>query len=180
MIEMPEWLCLWTQGCSVAQYVSAMKVAVGVNLLAGVWIWFHRQSDEVRNEIDSKVGSLVGVVEDGGADLRSGIKDIAVNAERAIRRTAMRGIVGAALFTLLILLVAFFVKLDHPVTDFLWWLLALAGPLVMAGTYVRIKYRTRKAVNEATALANSKAGELLPQKPETVPDISGSPATGSS
>ena len=90
----------------------------------------------------------------------------------------MRGIVGAGLATFLILLVAFLVKQDQRVVHWVVWFaaaaLALAGPLIMAGTYVMIRRKTTDAIKKATELANSEANELGSQKPPKVPVISGS------
>lgn len=168
-------LCLWYDGCQFGQFVSAMKVSVGVNLLAGVWIWLHKQSEAVQGRIDSELGGLVGVTEreHGGDEVSSRTQKIAGEAEQAVRRHAMRGIVLAALCTLLILLVAFFVNGEYQVTSLGMWalalVLALAGPIVMLVTYVCISMRTSKALREATVFVNNAANNL--KKPEAVPTI---------
>ena len=155
----------------MGQYLSAMKVSVSVNLLAGAWIWLHGLSGEVPKQVDRKVGNIVGVVEkqEGGGDLRSDVAKIVATAEEAIRRVSIRGFGVAAAATTVILFVAFFVNHEYTIENGWWWglamLLALAGPVAMLVTYISVRVRTVKVINEAGKLANDRAGELKKQKP---------------
>ena len=163
MPESPDLLCLWYNGCFVGQYISAMKVSVGVNLLVVVWIWLRNQSDSVNSRITNEVGGIVGVVEeagdrdgvveDSGINIKYEIEKITAQAQDSIKSTAMRGFLVAAVITVVILLVAFLVNHDYPLSGFWWWcaalLLATGGPIVMGGTYLRIHSLSRKAVKKS-------------------------------
>lgn len=185
MPEPPDLLCLWHNGCVAGQYISAMKISVGVNLLVGVWIWLHNQSGSVESRITSEVGGIVGVVEEAsdrvdevendGTNIRLEIDKIIAQAQDSIKSVAMNGFFVAALITVVILLVAFLLNNDYPVYGFWWWcaamFLATCGPIVMVGTYVWIIVLSRKAVKKATEQANSKAKQLQTQKPPTRPRL---------
>lgn len=167
----PESFCVASSGCSVGQYLSAMKVSVSVNLLAGAWIWLHGLSGEVHKQVYGKVGNIVGVMEkeQGGGDLGAEVAEIVAMAEESIRKISVRGFGTAAAATAVILLVAFFVNHEYIVENVWWWglamLLALAGPLAMLVTYISVRRRTAKAEDEAGKLVNDRAGDLRKQKP---------------
>jgi len=159
----------------MAQYLSAMKVSVSVNLLAGAWIWLHKQSGEVREQVQGKVDNIVNVVKERGVDVRAEVEKIVAKTEEAVRYASLQGIAIAATVTIVILLLAFFVNHNYIIKNVWLWFFALvlasAGPIAMLVTYIWIKSHTDSAVNKAGELANKKAGELKKRKPPQVPTI---------
>lgn len=175
---MPEWLCHWdcACACSFSQYLSAMKVSVGVNLLVGVWIWLYQQSDLLSTRVNKVVRGTVNLVEEkqqGGArSIKSDVKRIVDNAESACRTATMHAVIAAGICTFVILLIGFFVKHDEPVCGGWWWgalILALGGPAAMAVAWLRIVYLSSKAVTDTNTTIHEATSKLSDQKPDSVP-----------
>lgn len=173
-----DWYCLAESGCKAAQYVSAMKVSVSLNLLAGAWMWIFKQSDQVAHRVQAKVGNIVGVIEnkggeEGGKDLSKRVNEVTVGAEKQIRSTFLWAIGWAAAATLAIMVASLVVNHEYQIKGYFPWLLALgltvAGPSAMAWAYVKTRTYTNAAITRAQTLANNKAGELDDKKPDNVP-----------